>query len=364
MASPVANPFSDRGAHEMRIYIDEAGPFVVPPPSREQSFSLVLALTIPSSIEDDLFYEFLRVRDTWANNSVEVKGSTLDESQATQLINLLRQYELLVDFFALDMVTHNDSIVDDFRKRQAENVTANITPAHHPHLAAQLSELACTIRDMPNQLFLQAFLTITLILRVAEEATAYFAQRLPAELGELAWVIDRKNRTVTEMEEMWTRLILPASESYFGKSPFKTLEGADYSHFHARYGITLSTADEETLRHLQWVQSIHGGHPITGNDQAVDARRLYAGSREFLDSRISLGLQLADMAASILRRALNNRLQFQGWQNFGGLLIRRSQRGSYFVQLGGGDPAPRLKGHAAKVCRMLDAHARSMLLVD
>lgn len=37
----------------MRVYIDEAGGFVVPPPAREQSFSLVLALILPGSIEDD-----------------------------------------------------------------------------------------------------------------------------------------------------------------------------------------------------------------------------------------------------------------------------------------------------------------------
>lgn len=193
---------------------------------------------------------------------------------------------------------------------------------------------------------------------------AYFAQRLPPELGELAWIIDRKNRTITEMEEMWTKLILPVSESYFGKSGFKTLKGADYSHFHARYGFSVGDADEETVRHLQWVQATHGGSPIAGDERAVHARRLYSGSREFLDSRSSLGLQMADMLASILRRALNQRLQFPGWKQFGRLLVRRREPGSCFIQLGGADPAPRLKGHAARVCRVLDAQARSMLLND
>lgn len=295
---------------------------------------------------------------------MEIKGSTLDESQAGQLVDLLCRYELLVDFFAVDMVTHGDAIVDYFRNGQAENVKANITPEHHPYTVAQLQDLARKIRDLPNQLFLQAFLTIRLILRVAEEATAYFAQRLPPELGELAWIIDRKNRTVTEMEAVWTKLILPVSESYFGKSAFKTLEGADYSHFHEPYGFSVDNADEETVRHLQWVQATHGGSPIAGGERAVYAKRLYSGNREFLDSRSSLGLQMADMLASILRRAPNRRLQFPGWKKFGRLLVRRSEPGSCFVQLGGADPAPRLKGHAARVCRVLDAQARSMLLND
>jgi hypothetical protein len=44
----------------MRIYIDEAGAFVPPNPPHS-SFSLVLALIIPTVSERELFYEFLRL---------------------------------------------------------------------------------------------------------------------------------------------------------------------------------------------------------------------------------------------------------------------------------------------------------------
>ena len=88
---------------DVRIYIDEAGPFVPPNPPRSL-FSLVLALIIPTAAEKDLFYEFLRLRDTWPNQSVEIKGSSLDESQAAQLIGLVLKYDTLVQFIALDCV--------------------------------------------------------------------------------------------------------------------------------------------------------------------------------------------------------------------------------------------------------------------
>ena len=48
----------------MRVYIDEAGVFL-PPTSHPYSFSLVLGLVVPSSVEAELFYEFLRLRDSW-----------------------------------------------------------------------------------------------------------------------------------------------------------------------------------------------------------------------------------------------------------------------------------------------------------
>lgn len=83
---------------------------------------------------------------------------------------------------------------------------------HTDAIVAQLEELAAAIRRMPNQLFVQAFRTIELVLKVIQESTLYYVQRLPAELGSIAWTIDQKNRTITEMETTWSTLVLPMSE--------------------------------------------------------------------------------------------------------------------------------------------------------
>jgi hypothetical protein len=143
----------------MRIYIDEAGNFVVPADG-QSLFSLVLALDIPGSVENDLFQAFLRLRDSWPNNAVEIKGSKLDEVQAAQLIELVSRYDVFVKFFAADMATHGDAVVRPFKARQADAITAHLTPEHHPPIVAQLWGLADAIRRMPNQLFVQAFLVI------------------------------------------------------------------------------------------------------------------------------------------------------------------------------------------------------------
>ena len=233
----------------MRIYIDEAGNFVVPADG-QSLYSLVLALVIPSSIENDLFQAFLRLRDSWPNNAVEIKGSKLDESQAAELIELLSRYDVFVKFFAVDMATHADGVVGRFKARQADATTAHLTPEHHPPIMAQLQGLADAIRRMPNQLFVQAFLVIDLVLKVIEESTLYYVQRLPKELGSIEWIIDRKNRTITEMEDTWSTLILPMSEGHFARNPLICLKGADYSDFDARYGIDPN--DQEMTRHIEW----------------------------------------------------------------------------------------------------------------
>lgn len=343
----------------MRIYIDEAGPFVPPNPPRS-SFSLVLALIIPTAIEKDLFYEFLRLRDTWPSQNVEIKGSSLDESQVAQVISLVLRYDILVQFIALDANTHPDLLVEAFKNQHADGVTANITREHHPGPIPHLHQLGEAVRAMPNQLFLQAFATWELIIKTIREGTAYFVQRQPQELGDISWIIDRKDRAITQMEETWSTLILPISESAFAREPLICIMEEDYSHFDAQYGFTEATASPEVIRHMQWLNSV-SGKPHRANDtMGINAKRLLTEQRTFQDSRDSLGLQLSDMLASILRRALNNRLQFPGWKDFGGLLVRQRQAGDGFIQLGPGDDTY-MRGHAKKVCQALHARAKDMV---
>jgi hypothetical protein len=54
-----------------------------------------------------------------------------------------------------------------------------------------------------------------------------FVQRRPSELGRFVWTIDRKDRTVTEMERLWSTLILPIGEPWSAERPLARVEGFD-----------------------------------------------------------------------------------------------------------------------------------------
>jgi Protein of unknown function (DUF3800) len=113
------------------------------------------------------------------------------------------------------------------------------------------------------------------------------------------------------------------------------------------------------VRHIQWLDSVFGKTPKAKDAVSIDAKRLLTEQQTFEDSRDSLGLQLTDMLASILCRALNDHFQFPGWKDFGALLIRHWEPGTGFIQLGPGADTP-LRGHAKKVCQVLDARAKGM----
>ena len=239
----------------MKIYIDEAGASI--PPQGNRRYSLVLALVVPIVAEAELFYEFLRLRDSWPQQAIEVKGSKLNEDHAAQVMELLTTQGVIAEYYAIDMALHPDEIIDEFKERQAGALTANLTPAHSEAVARRLYDDAETIRKLANQLFVQAFLTIELILAMLDVAINYFAQRRPNELGRFAWTIDRKDRTVTEMEHLWSTLILPIGESRSAQHPYAKVQGFDYSHF-AKYEIEEATTDEKMKRHLQWMRDTCG----------------------------------------------------------------------------------------------------------
>ena len=110
-------------------------------------------------------------------------------------------------------------------------------------------------------------------------------------------------------------------------------------------------------------EEVYGVHPLDGGKRGLDAKLLLSEKRQFPDSRDSLGIQLADMLATILRRALNNRLQYAGWKDFGKLLVTKAKEESYFLQLGpAGGLRQAMEGHAKKVALALIAQAKPMVL--
>ncbi len=345
----------------MRIYIDEAGLFVGSSTGSD-SYSLVLTLAIPSANEAELFYDFLRLRDSWPVKGIEIKGSSLDESQTAQVIEACKHHDVLVNFVALNMATHDHVPIEDVKRRQADALLAHLTPQHMTSLIESLQQMAAKVRKMPNQLFIQGFATIDLLMKTLQDTTIYYALRMPEELGDIAWIIDRKDRTLTQMEEMWSTVILPASENQFAKEPLISITEADYSHFNKRYGFTMDTVDIEMAKHLDWVRETYGIEPLDQDGIGINAGELFSGQRDFKDSLDSLGLQLADILATTLRRALNGNLQISGWSEFGGLIVSRKNMGSYFIQLGG--RRQELPKRTAALCQILEARAKSMFISD
>lgn len=330
----------------MHIFIDESGQFI-PLGGAKTRAAAMLALVVPSSSRVALGHAFRKLKKQLGARGSEIKGSSLSESQAARVISLLQAYEVIVEAVVLDVGAHSTDEIADYKARQTEKLMEHITRDHQPGLIQDLIALQEDMRKLPNQLFLQVLCMWQLVPRLVETATMYYSQRQPVELGSFVWRIDAKGASVTVMEKVWTTLIGPLITAKSMSTPMTMVPGADYSY----YDRFDTNAPDGTLP--------QPGHYYT------DMKKVLRQDFSFISSKSDLGVQIADILASILTRGLNGKLGRAGWETLGSLFIRRREQTLRLI-------APSWNAADAEVhhvtdphwiafVRQLDAHARSML---
>ena len=291
----------------MHIFIDESGQFI-PLDGAKSRAAATVGLVVPSSVQGALRRSFRKLKQRLGASGGEIKGASLSESDAAQVIALLQQYDVILEAVVVDAGEYRDLDITDFKVRQADHLMEYITREHQPTLIQDLVTSQETMKALPNQLFIQVFCLWQLIHRLLETATMYYAQRRPTELGSFVWRVDAKDASITPMENLWTSLIPPLIMAKTTMSPMGMIPGADYS-FLERFDTA----------------PVDGSAPIPGH-YSTDITRVLRDDFALTPSEDDLGLQMADICAAILTRALNGTLQRSGWQSLGSLFVRRERQ--------------------------------------
>jgi len=292
----------------MHIFIDESGNFVIPKDGRSK-VSSVTALTIPDKHLQEITHKFISLRSSWGYQD-EIKSSKLTEKQISDTITLLRSYNVLVDIICLDIGHHPADVVEKHKSVQADKIIEHLTDKHHKSLIKKIHEYRERLLKLPNQLFIQAVLSIQLIQRVLDNSILYYCQRMPAELSNFVWYIDAKDKNTgkTPFEQLWTFLLMPILESNY---TMDVLEDGDYSHF-KKYEVNLKDMTDH--------QRSLGTDKSTGG---VDIKRLINEQLYFRDSASHIGLQLVDIISGSFNRAMNGNLKIKGWRHLGVLMVQQ-----------------------------------------
>ena len=275
----------------------------------------------------------------------------------TQVIGLLRAHDAVVEICAIDSGHHGPSGVARFKAAQARKIREAVTPNHHPNLARQVHKIAEDWESLPDQLALQFVAAVVVVDTVIRNATNYYAQRLPMELGAFNWCIDAKDRAPTDYEETWRLLLVPFLQTISVSNPFPSIRirGFDYSHFE-RFDSTLA----EMPDYLKAAAPGDNDEPF----MAIDVGTLMGESFRLADSAREPGLQMADCVASAFSRAMNQSLDISGWADLGTLVIYRRDPCVRFITVdedpaAAGDP---IKRHHARVLEQIKARAKPMLV--
>jgi hypothetical protein len=94
----------------------------------------------------------------------------------------------------------------------------------------------------------------------------------------------------------------------------------------------LPSADYSYLRRFDFDKP-QIGVPVVAGHHYTDIQKLLREDFSFTSSERDLGLQLADIIASVLTRALNGTMQKAGWQSLGRLFVRRRERTVRLISL-------------------------------
>lgn len=296
----------------MHIFIDESGSFAAPPEPRP-SVSCVAALVVPDRTLGDVATAFrMWKRRHGFDPGKEVKGSALDEPQIADLIALLRRYPVLLEVYAVDMGMHVPAHIAARKEEQARMLTASLTEEHHPNFIREAEDYAEKIRRVSDPLFVQMVLNIELVNAVLDLAPTYYGMRLPAELAAFRWVVDAKQKKLTDYEDAWRTLAPPALQDKSFKSPRPVLPGVEYSHLRRRYQIPAHLVPEAHRRRA-------ADRP--GPGAFTDAGRLVWDDFRFGTSDQEPGLQIVDILANAVRRAIHGKLRETGWGEIGSLFV-------------------------------------------
>lgn len=308
----------------MHIFIDESGRFANPG-KKDEALSVVGALCIPDTRLDALYERFGKLKQSWGAGDREIKGIELNETQLRDTLILLKKGDAKATFVMTDLGLQSTSELRAHQERQADNFTKHLTEAHPPDLVADLNDLRNRILKLSMPLYVQMILLTHLVIKATQVFTLWHATRDGRELGQFHWVVDPKDMERTEYEKIWRLFVLPAVKDDSRLRPLYIMEdGGDYSAF-ARFMRVLESRPDS------WPSMKPGA---SGPTRTFDLRLILMEDFRYLPSKDNLGLQMADIVVSNLRRALLGRMGARGWEPLAGLTIRGMDGTLDLIRLG------------------------------
>ena len=333
-------------SRRVHIYIDESGNFAPVAPGKH-SVSVVGALVVPDHKRDQLFARYSRLRLRLPKSaSGEVKGKLLSEAEVAAVCELLRRNSCLFEVVGMDLGYETLEGMERHRQVQAEAITRHLTDKHQPGMIEGVWGWRRALEAMPLPLYAQSTVTFETLAAVIRHAPLYYVQRWPAELANFHWVIDGKEvAKTTQVERWWSETMLPMLQSRSRREPMGALEGADYSHFDAKF-------ISETPDYLRE----YGFEDETG----IDLRRLLKDSFRF-SSEAEPGLELVDVVTNATRRAVQGNLRSEGWRHVPRLMVHRNGQYLHLVCLTPPDRKRDRPPYSKVVTRGFSQGGRSML---
>lgn len=284
----------------MNICIDESGTFVYT--TMQESWNCVAAYIYPEDNRrslTELMAQFKR-RIGKSQNS-EVKLRDVGEDDYLWLISSLCQLDGVLYSIATDASLNTPGVLEHHQSQQVEKILAPLPLMHYESGRQGVRDLADKVSRLPIQLYVQMVSQVQLVHSIINSAILFFVQRKPQTLSRFRWRIDQKNSEKTEYEEAFSQILPAFLQTASLREPMVMLEDANYSWFERFY---YPEGEEPT-----YLQDVYGIESRDADDRKLNIGQIIRENVEFVDSKANIGVQVADLLASGLRRCLRSNFE-------------------------------------------------------
>jgi hypothetical protein len=332
-------------SHDMHIYLDESGTFVIPK-AASPTISAMGALAVPNCFQRAIWKRYRRIRVGLPTQNGEVKGRLLNEKQISGIVEMLIDTPVLFNIDVIDTGMQSAVAVEKHRDGQADKLLASVGPAHRPLMIAEMQQLAQRLRQTSLQLYIETQLIFNVVMKILQNSMIFYSQTLPEELGSFDWVFDSKDSNkITNWEQWWKTMIAPMFQSMAIRQHMGKLEDGDYTYFDRTFEMDTP----------EWFKEATGETESRCTDLGNILRNFA------FDPGINYGLELVDVLTNATCRALRGNLGEEGWQYISKLIPKL--RDKHRVQMVSfTEPDAGAKIPYTETIRKFDRYGRRLLI--
>ena len=334
----------------MYTFSDESGTFV--PSESVGSWNVVASLSMPESSHrklERLLGDF-KVQQGFPRNA-EIKLKDLEEQDYFQLLERLGALNVALFAVATDMGACSLDALQHHQAMQVQKIREYIPVMKYEGGKVGVARIADQLESLSTQLYVQAVCQTELIHDTLVRAILFFVQRQPTTLQNLRWLVDEKNAVNPSYENTFRIIATELMQAKSIEEPIYFVEGFDY-----RYLENYRFEPGTMPTHLKQPD----GTPV---DSGYDLKRMFKESLRFVDSRMYVGVQAADLLAAGLRRLLRD-----GFSNpdkaasLLGRLMITNKKGSRAIALISMDRGSTLQDErVARSVKIIDSSAKWIL---
>jgi len=268
----------------MKFYFDESGVFFAPEDRMRHAVGIVVGVVVPETAEEDLwrrFRQFISTLPVSAFKNGEPKGRLLDAGARRSFAILMSECDAIQVCPTILDLTSIAGRALKLRDGLAGKLQETASRCVFERMRQQVGSLADQVRKLSPQQSLRLRAWAQSAIRCIEDSIrAHSGQEFDSCWAKMTFEIDAVEENGGSREEEVFSNMLPAwAAAWYEKHPIMLIE-------------EIHTENHPFVR--EWE-----------TDLGIDLGKMFRGNLRFSPSHNSLGIQVADMAASVVRWAVH-----------------------------------------------------------